>query len=234
MPKHGIRLFCLVAVFVMAAFGAKSYFTPDSFYRYGHYRADAVSEIAAGTPKLKTADGCQTCHADGYSEWSEGVHEVVACEVCHGVAGEHPETGALPIPADSVALCTLCHEAMPARPAAQPQIVVADHAAAEQCVTCHNPHSPKIGGAAQGGGAFASAAEMSEQCAGCHGDNGLGMEDVPALAGKGTDFLARQLHDYKSGSRQDAMMNMIAEALSDQEIADLSAFYASLNGGAEN
>jgi mono/diheme cytochrome c family protein len=225
MPKHGVRLILLVAVFLTMAATAKSYFTPDSFYRYGHYRADAVHEIAAGTPKHQSADSCQSCHADGYVEWSAGVHTVVECEVCHGAAGKHPDTGTLPIPADSVKLCTLCHEAMPARPAAQPQIVVEEHAGEQQCVACHNPHSPGFG--APSGGAVTAEA-LSEQCAGCHGDDGLGGEDSPPLAGKDADYLARQLHDYRSGTREDAMMNMIAETLSEQDIDALATHYGSL------
>lgn len=130
-------VFAGVAVYVI---------TPDSFYVYGHYRADSVGEIAAQMPKFQGPAYCQECHEERHAEWNAGVHTVVKCEVCHGAVGEHPIEGDLPVvPADSVKLCTLCHEAMPTRPASQPQIVVSEHAGSEQCVTCHNPHSPKIG-----------------------------------------------------------------------------------------
>lgn len=228
MPKHGVRLVLLIAVFLTMAAAAKSYFTPDSFYRYGHYRADAVPEIAANAPKHQGADSCQSCHADGYAEWSAGIHTAVECEVCHGAARKHPATGALPIPADSVKLCTLCHEAMPARPAAQPQIVVEEHAGEQQCVACHNPHSPSIGAPP---GTAVTAEALVEQCAGCHGDDGQGNEDSPPLAGKDPDYIARQLRDYRSGTRESAMMNMIAEMLSEEDIDILARHYGSLRVG---
>jgi cytochrome c553 len=58
----------------------------------------------------------------------------------------------------------------------------------------------------------------------------VGNEDSPPLAGKKADFLARRMQDYKSGTAENPMMNMIAQALSDQNIADLAAHYAALGG----
>lgn len=232
MPKHGVRLILLLIVFAASAVAAKYYFTPASFYEYGHYRANSVAEIAAPQPLYKGPNYCQTCHAERHTEWSAGVHKVVKCEVCHGAADEHPRTGKLVIPTDTVRLCTLCHEAMPGRPAAQPQIEVAQHAGAQQCVACHNPHSPKIGSpaTAKAGAAPVGAQGLSARCAGCHGADGLGVGIFPALAGKDADYLAKQLQDYKSGARVNPMMNTIAKSLSEQDIADLAAHYASLKG----
>ena len=232
MPKHGVRLILLLVAFFASAVGARYYFKAPSFYEYGHYRANSVPEIAAPQPRYRGPSYCQTCHADRHTEWSAGVHKVVKCEVCHGAAKDHPQSGKLVIPTDTVRLCTLCHEAMPGRPAAQPQIKVAQHAGGQQCVTCHNPHSPKIGGSAP---AKASAAPvgtqaLSARCAGCHGADGLGVGTFPALAGKDADYLAKALHDYKSGARANPMMSTIAKSLSDQDIADLAAHYASLKG----
>lgn len=239
MPKHGVRLILLLIVFFASALAAKYYFTPASFYEYGHYRANYVTQEAAPPPRFQGPSYCQTCHAERHSQWSAGVHKVVKCEVCHGAAGEHPRTGKLVIPTDTVGLCTLCHEATPGRPAAQPQIEVSQHAGTQQCVVCHNPHSPKIGGpaAAQATTAptAATAAPVGVQglvakCVGCHGADGLGVGTFPALASKDADYLAKQLQDYKSGVRTNPMMNTIAKSLSEQDIADLAAHYASLKG----
>jgi cytochrome c553 len=232
MPKHGIRLIILIVIFSAAAVAAKSYFTVNSFYRYGHYRADSVGEIAAGTPKYQGPAYCQGCHEERHATWSAGTHLVVKCEVCHGPAGEHPVSGKLPVPDDTVRLCTLCHEAMPTRPAAQPQIEVAEHAGTQQCIVCHNPHSPKIGGAAPAGtgGGPATAEALAAQCSGCHGDDGRGVGEFPALAGKQAEYIAQRMLDYKSGTLKNPMMNMIAEALSDQDITALAAHYAALGG----
>jgi cytochrome c553 len=233
MPNYGVRLIALIVVFLAAAVSARSYFTADSFYRFGHYRADSVAEIAAPKPVHKGPDYCQACHTDRHTEWSAGVHKVVKCEVCHGPAREHPDTTAkLPIPTDTVKLCTLCHEAMPARPAAQPQIQVSQHAGTEQCKTCHNPHSPRIGAPATAKATAAPVASqpLSAKCAACHGADGLGIGNFPALAGQDAEYLIKQLHDYKSGAKQNVMMNTLAKSLSDQDIADLAEYYASLKG----
>ena len=40
MPKHIVRLLLVVAAFAAVAYAAKEFFTPESFYRYGTYRAD--------------------------------------------------------------------------------------------------------------------------------------------------------------------------------------------------
>jgi cytochrome c553 len=126
---------------------------------------------------------------------------------------------------------------MPARPAAQPQIDVSQHAGTEQCKTCHNPHSPRIGGSATAQAAAVpgatetpSAATLSASCAACHGADGLGIGTFPPLAGKQAEYLAKLLQDYRSGAQQNVMMNTIAKSLSDQDITDLATYFASLKG----
>jgi cytochrome c len=220
-----------MAGFIVFAIVAAILLTPESFYEFGHYRADSVGEIAADTPKFQGPDYCEACHEERHADWSAGVHVVVKCEVCHGAAGEHPaDGGKLPIPEDTVRLCTLCHEAMPARPAAQPQIVVSEHAGEEQCATCHDPHAPSLGDAE--GEQAGAASGLASQCVACHGAEGQGIGNFPPLAGEDADMLAAQLRDYRSGARKNPMMNTIAESLSDADIAELAAYYASLEGGA--
>jgi cytochrome c553 len=65
-------------------------------------------------------------------------------------------------------------------------------------------------------------------CAGCHGANGEGKGTYPALAGKSQAELASMLEDYKSGKRNNPMMHSFAAKLSDDDIANLAAYYASL------
>lgn len=68
----------------------------------------------------------------------------------------------------------------------------------------------------------------SAMCAACHGPDGNSPAPTfPKLAGQHADYLAKQLAEYKSGERQNATMNGMAAALSEQDIADLAAFYAS-------
>jgi cytochrome c553 len=71
-------------------------------------------------------------------------------------------------------------------------------------------------------------------CAACHGANGEGKAGAegkaanPALAGKTEPAIAQALKDYKSGKRANAAMKMFAAKLSDEDMANLGAYYASL------
>jgi len=76
---------------------------------------------------------------------------------------------------------------------------------------------------AQAGGDAAAGQAKSSGCASCHGVDGK--KGVP-LAGKEEAYLAEQLRAYKTGSRKNAMMNMMAAKLGDDDINDLAAYYA--------
>ena len=67
-------------------------------------------------------------------------------------------------------------------------------------------------------------------CAACHGADGNKTLDntYPRLAGQYPDYLSKALHEYKSGKRKNAIMGAQAQSLSDQDIADLTAYFGSL------
>jgi len=228
MPKHIFRLVSLILGVIVVAAIAVPLFTVDSFYRFGHYRANSVSEIAAQEPVYQTSRYCQDCHAERHAQWSAGNHKSVTCEVCHGAAQGHPANGKLPIPADAVKLCTLCHEAMPGRPATQPQIKVAQHAGGQQCNVCHNPHTPKIAtGVTKVAGDAAAGKQRAAACASCHGAQGISPNDTwPNLAGQSAAYLVKILAAYKSGDQKDVAMTPLAQALSNADIQNLAVFYA--------
>jgi cytochrome c553 len=230
MPKHIVRLITLIAAFLVVAAIAKPFLTVDSFYRFGHYRANSVPEIAAQEPVLQTAAYCQGCHSARHAQWSASNHKSVTCEVCHGAAQGHPQNGKLPIPSDTVKLCTQCHEAMPERPRTQPQIQVAQHSNGQQCNVCHNPHSPKItAAAAKVSGDAAAGRQRAAACASCHGADGISPNDTwPSLAGQNAAYLVRILSAYKSGDQKDVAMTPLAQALSNADIQNLAAYYAGL------
>jgi cytochrome c553 len=68
----------------------------------------------------------------------------------------------------------------------------------------------------------------SAPCAPCHGANGQGVPPNPALKGKSEDEILQAMKDYKSGKKANAVMKAFANPLSDQDMADLAAYYASL------
>ena len=86
---------------------------------------------------------------------------------------------------------------------------------------------------ASGGAAFArdpvAGKARAGACATCHGPSGLSqMPNAPNLAGQPAIYLVEQLKNYRSGKRQHEIMSVIAKPLSDQEMEDLAAWYASI------
>lgn len=66
------------------------------------------------------------------------------------------------------------------------------------------------------------------QCAVCHGPQGITtMANTPNIAGQPETYLAQQLRDYKGGKRNNPVMSLMAQPLTDEEIANLAAYYAS-------
>jgi cytochrome c553 len=86
-------------------------------------------------------------------------------------------------------------------------------------------------GSVQAGGDAANGAELAVDCADCHGDDGMGDEDIPGIAGMDAAKHAKALADFKSGAVEGEDMADIAADLSDQDMADIAAYYATLAGG---
>lgn len=83
------------------------------------------------------------------------------------------------------------------------------------------------------GGVFAADADAgkakSATCVGCHGANGISnVPTYPNLAGQKEDYLVSSMKAYKTGGRTDATMKSMMAPLSDEDIANLAAYYAGL------
>jgi cytochrome c553 len=66
-------------------------------------------------------------------------------------------------------------------------------------------------------------------CVVCHGQSGIAASpDAPHLAGQPAMYVEQQLKNYRSGLRQHEIMNVVARPLSDADIANLAAWYASI------
>lgn len=87
-----------------------------------------------------------------------------------------------------------------------------------------------VGGVSQAlaGGDAAAGKTKSAVCAGCHGATGNSVNpEWPSLAGQGAGYLTKQLKDFKDGKRDNATMAPMAAPLSEQDMEDLSAYFAS-------
>ena len=71
--------------------------------------------------------------------------------------------------------------------------------------------------------------KLARQCAVCHGKFGIAKDpETPNLAGQQVLYLEKSLKEFRDGARDDRRMTLVAEPLSDEEIAHLAAWYASI------
>jgi cytochrome c553 len=76
-----------------------------------------------------------------------------------------------------------------------------------------------------------SGREKAKVCEACHGLDGKSVDpSYPNLAGQHETYLQKSLGDYRSGRRANPIMAGFAGPLSDQDIKDLAAWYASQDG----
>jgi cytochrome c553 len=97
--------------------------------------------------------------------------------------------------------------------------------------TAFSAHAQEVKGDAQAG------ATKNAMCIGCHGILGYQASfpeiyKVPMISGQNGKYIAAALNAYKKGERKHPTMRGIAESLSDQDIADLAAYYEA-NGKTE-
>jgi cytochrome c553 len=85
-----------------------------------------------------------------------------------------------------------------------------------------------MSGAALAVGDAEAGKAKSVMCAGCHGADGNSLNpEWPKLAGQSTRYLVKQLQEFKSGKRENATMAPMAAGLTDEDMENLAAFYAS-------
>ena len=77
---------------------------------------------------------------------------------------------------------------------------------------------------------IAAGKEKAEMCVACHGENGISQtENIPSLAGQPDQFIQWQLVFFRSGTRKNEQMQLIVEQLSNDDIRNLGAWFASLD-----
>ena len=92
-----------------------------------------------------------------------------------------------------------------------------------------------VSGALFGASQMALAADAAagrakaKTCQTCHGIDGIAKQpNVPHLAGESEIYLTKQLKAFRDGERQDPQMSIMAKPLSDEDIANLAAWYSSI------
>lgn len=171
--------------------------------------ADVAPEpgpIAAGR---ELADMCGACHGENGNSDTEGVP---------GLAGHHP--------ADLVASMKAYKDGTRLHP--DMESILEDYGDEEiySIALFYAVQEPKRTGAAAPGDPVAGR-RTAAACAACHGEDGNSSDpNTPSLAGEDPEYLATATRAYRDGTRDYLMMKHPVEALSDQDIENLAAFYA--------
>jgi cytochrome c553 len=85
-----------------------------------------------------------------------------------------------------------------------------------------------LAGPAGAAGDVDAGKKMASKCSGCHGKAGEGKKKNPPIAGMDAAAHVKALQDYKSGAREHKGMMRSVAKLSDQDMADIAAYYATL------
>ena len=144
--EHLLRVAFVFVVGALVFIVVRAILVPKSFGEYGHYRGNAIQEIASQPISFAGHETCEACHTDILDVKSKGKHAGVHCEACHGALATHANdpSSVQPPKLDTAVLCVRCHEANGARPKSFPQISSQEHSGGVSCETCHQPHSPMM------------------------------------------------------------------------------------------
>ncbi len=78
-------------------------------------------------------------------------------------------------------------------------------------------------------GDIASGRALANQCAVCHGLDGMAVQpDAPNIGGESEIYLINQLRAFRDGERQHQQMSIIAQGLSDKNIEDVAAYFSAI------
>lgn len=111
-------------------------------------------------------------------------------------------------------------------PAAKASTPAATTAAASGVETADD--SPEAIKLRSGPGDPVAGKEKSQLCQGCHGEVGISIEGMaPKLAGQYAKYIAKELRNFQSGTRTHEIMSAIAQTVSDDDLADIAAYFAS-------
>ena len=144
MPSQLKRLIPMFIVFIGLFLLVRHFLVPDSFGQYGHYRGDALIDVAAKELVHASKEDCYDCHDDIQEKLYNDLHADLSCLICHGPGLEHvdnPEAGNI-LKKSGREFCGRCHQFNAARSTDVIwQIDIKTHyTEKEDCIECHNPH----------------------------------------------------------------------------------------------
>ena len=144
MPLQLKTLIPLFIAFIGLFLVVRHLLIPESFGKYGHYRADAIDEIGVLPAKYAGQAVCIDCHDTEANQISSDEHSDLSCEVCHGPGTQHVENNEIKLEKPGTRIfCGQCHGLHLARSIEViNQVDTKEHyPEREDCIDCHNPHA---------------------------------------------------------------------------------------------
>jgi hypothetical protein len=145
IPLHIKRLILVFVIFIALFLVARHFLVPESFGKYGHYRADALEENARLEIHYAGQQACFDCHQDIEDLKAQDVHSGIHCETCHGPGQKHVVSGEASdiLKPSGREFCGNCHKKNAAKlKDAVFQVDLTKHNIGKNCTECHNPHQP--------------------------------------------------------------------------------------------
>jgi cytochrome c553 len=160
-------------------------------------------------------------------------HKTAMCIGCHGIPGyktAFPEVYHVPkIAGQQPAYLISALKAYKSGDRSHPSMRgIAASLSDQDMVDLAAYYGVPAGTAQASGDAESGKAKVAQVCAACHGPDGNqpSAPDQPILAGQYADYLAKALHDYKTGKRNNPIMKAFAAQLSKQDMEDLAAWFS--------
>jgi predicted CXXCH cytochrome family protein len=158
MKNHVWRPVIVVIGIVALILAARAVYVPKDFgvydrgYIYSWHRKGDEDFWKNFKIKYQGKEYCKDCHDKNYVQISRSPHRSIMCENCHGPAVDHPSEAWPKLVIDkSREQCYRCHVSLPYPTSGRSRIRgfpdPEKHNPGIECVMCHNPHSPKLGGA---------------------------------------------------------------------------------------
>jgi hypothetical protein len=145
IPPQIPRLALAFAIFISLFLVGRHYLIPDTFGKYGPYRAAAMDDYSLLEIHYAGQKACLECHQDVEDLKAQDVHSEIHCETCHGPGQKHVESGEAAdiLKPTGREFCGNCHSLNAAKNKnAIIQINLKEHYTDKNCIECHNAHQP--------------------------------------------------------------------------------------------
>jgi hypothetical protein len=145
IPLHIKRLILAFMVFIALFLLARHFLVPDTFGKYGPYRAASLDDYSLIETHYAGQLACLECHQDIQDLKLKDVHSEIHCEVCHGPGQKHVTSAAAAdiLKPSGREFCGSCHALNAAKSKnAIVQVDLNKHNTGKNCIECHNPHQP--------------------------------------------------------------------------------------------